>query len=155
MTRFKLTIEYDGAPFVGWQRQDNGMSVQQALEARALQAIDNGLALVNADRRRSGTLIHADTHAIGVRPAGSTPPDSAVVQAARAATRYIGRRPELVASSTDANVPMALGIPAIAIGAGGESGGMHTLHEWFENERGPEGIVRALLTILAVAGIAR
>jgi len=135
-------------------RSDDAASLA-TLELRAMQAIDKAVALVNADRRRTGAAIRAETLAIGVRPAGATPADAPLVQAARAATRYIGRRPELVASSTDANVPMALGIPAIAIGAGGESGGMHTLHEWYENERGSEGIVRALLTLLAVAGVSR
>jgi hypothetical protein len=76
------------------------------------------------------------------------------VRLARAATRAIGERPELVASSTDANVPMALGIPSIAIGGGGESGGTHTLGEWYSNERGPDGIVRALLVVAAAAGLA-
>ncbi|MGH7574336.1 MAG: M20/M25/M40 family metallo-hydrolase, partial [Longimicrobiales bacterium] len=79
---------------------------------------------------------------------------SRIVRAARAATRNVGVRPELIAASTDANVPIALGIPAIALGAGGESGRSHTTDEWFSNERGAEGIQRVLLTLLALAGIA-
>jgi di/tripeptidase len=90
---------------------------------------------------------------IGDRPSGATPVQSALVHAARAATRFLGQRIELVASSTDANVPIALGIPAIALGAGGASGRTHTTEEWYSNERGPEGIERALLTALAVAGV--
>jgi hypothetical protein len=43
---------------------------------------------------------------------------------------------------------MSLGIPAITMGAGGSGGGIHTLEEWYENEKGPEGILRAFLTIL-------
>jgi hypothetical protein len=65
----------------------------------------------------------------------------------------IGETAELVASSTDANVPIALGIPAIAVGAGGESGGTHTTEEWFTNEGGPEGVERVLLMLLGTAGI--
>jgi acetylornithine deacetylase/succinyl-diaminopimelate desuccinylase-like protein len=125
------------------------------LETRALQAIDKAVLESNSERRRGALAGRAEITMIGERPAGATPADAPVVQAARSATRFIGRRPELVSSSTDANVPMALGIPAIAIGAGGESGGTHTLHEWFENRRGPEGIVRALLILLATAGAAR
>src|SRR5690606_41432727 len=83
-----------------------------------------------------------------------SPPGSPLVRAARAATRFVGYAPELVASSTDANVPIALGIPAIAMGAGGESGGTHTLDEWYANDGGVEGLERALLTVLAVAGVA-
>ena len=53
-----------------------------------------------------------------------------------------GETAELVASSTDANVPIALGIPAIAVGAGGESGGTHTTDEWFTNEMIRVGVWR-------------
>lgn len=56
--------------------------------------------------------------------------------------------PELAVSSTDSNIPMALGIPAVTIGAGGEAGLAHTLDEWCHNEGGPEGVLRALLTVL-------
>ena len=63
------------------------------------------------------------------------------------ATRLLGVEPRLVASSTDANLPMSLGIPAITLGAGGKGGGIHTLDEWYANWRGPDGILRALLTL--------
>lgn len=123
------------------------------LERRALERIDTAVHDANTHRRRGTAGITVTVERIGQRPAGRTRPDAELVHAAKDATRYIGRRPEVVASSTDANVPMALGIPAIAIGAGGESGGMHTVGEWYDNRKGPEGIVRALLTILAVAGV--
>jgi di/tripeptidase len=90
---------------------------------------------------------------IGDRPTGRTPGDARLVLAARAATRQMGQRAELVAGSTDANVPMALGIEAIAIGAGGEAGGTHTTGEWFRNDGGPAGMARALLTVLLAAGV--
>jgi acetylornithine deacetylase/succinyl-diaminopimelate desuccinylase-like protein len=76
------------------------------------------------------------------------------VVAARAATRYTGEVAELVASSTDANVPISLGIPAIALGAGGRSGGAHTSGEWYENEGGVAGLQRLLLILLSMAGLA-
>jgi tripeptide aminopeptidase len=90
---------------------------------------------------------------IGSRPCGTTPPNAPLVQAAVEATKLLGGVPELTASSTDANVPIAFGVPAVAIGAGGRGGGVHTTHEWFENHRGARGIERALLTVLAVAGV--
>ncbi len=71
-----------------------------------------------------------------------------MVRAAVEATRLLGGKPELMASSTDANIPMSLNIPAITLGAGGGGGGIHTLEEWYHNEKGPEGIFRALLTLL-------
>ena len=120
--------------------------VDEALRAAVVEA--------NGRRRRGTRALTLEVEVIGDRPSGETPPDAALVRAARAATRFIGHTPELVASSTDANVPIALGIPAIAMGAGGESGGMHTLQEWYSNENGVEGLERALLTVLAVAGLA-
>ena len=76
------------------------------------------------------------------------------VRAAAAATRAVGETPEMVSSSTDANIAMALGIPAIALGAGGEAGGTHTLEEWYSNDKGPEGIERVMLTVLGITGLA-
>ena len=58
-----------------------------------------------------------------------------------------------MAASTDANIPMSLGIPSVTLGAGGEAGRIHTTEEWYRNERGPEGIYRGLLTALLVTGI--
>ena len=76
------------------------------------------------------------------------------MQAAAEVTRALGAAPELAGSSTDANVPMALGIPSIAIGAGGDSGGIHTTDEWYADDNGALGVERALLIILAAAGVA-
>ncbi len=90
---------------------------------------------------------------VGERPSGETPIDDHLVRSAIAATRLIGIAPELVASSTDANVPMSIGIPAITVGAGGRGGGVHTHAEWYENHEGARGIERALLITLAAAGI--
>jgi tripeptide aminopeptidase len=85
---------------------------------------------------------------IGDRPAGAVAADAFLVRAAAAATAHVGESPELVASSTDANVPLALGVPAIAIGGGGESGGTHTTAEWYRDVGSAQGIERALLTVL-------
>jgi len=71
----------------------------------------------------------------------------------RAANRALGRDAELASASTDANVPIALGIPAIALGAGGKAGDAHLATEWFENVEGALGIVRALLVTAAMAEV--
>lgn len=89
---------------------------------------------------------------IGRRPAGSTEPGDPLVLAAMEATQSLGQDAKLIGSSTDANYPMSLGIPAITMGAGGRGGGTHTLEEWYENENGPEGILRAVLTLLVLLG---
>ncbi len=94
------------------------------------------------------------TTVIGARPGGATDPDEPLVRAAIAATRSQGRNPVLTVSSTDANIPMSLGIPAITLGCGGEAGQAHTTDEWYRNVHGPAGIIRALFTVLLTAGIA-
>ncbi len=81
-------------------------------------------------------------------PGGQDRSGERLVQSALAATRAVEATPELAVSSTDSNIPMALGIPAVTIGAGGEAGLAHTLDEWCHNEGGPEGVLRALLTVL-------
>lgn len=98
-------------------------------------------------------MLKLDISVIGDRPAGRTDHETPLVSAAVAATRAQGREPILALSSTDANVPMALGIPAVTLGCGGEAGQSHTTEEWYRNVRGPEGIVRVFDTLLLVAGI--
>ena len=94
-----------------------------------------------------------EVETIGDRPGGATDEAHPLVQAAMAATRLVGEEPQLALSSTDSNVPMACGVPAITVGCGGEAGKAHTTDEWFRNTKGPDGIVRALYVILAVAGV--
>jgi acetylornithine deacetylase/succinyl-diaminopimelate desuccinylase-like protein len=106
-------------------------------------------------RRTPGTPpLQLDVQLLGDRPSGLTPRTHPLVQAALAATRAIGKEGELAAASTDANVPIALGIPAIALGAGGRAGDAHLTTEWYENDGGVTGVIRALLVAAAVAGVA-
>jgi acetylornithine deacetylase/succinyl-diaminopimelate desuccinylase-like protein len=107
----------------------------------------------NAARRNGTPPLRTRVHVIGDRPSGETSAAHPLVRAAAAITGSLGAQPELVGSSTDANVPMALGIPSIAIGAGGDSGGIHTLDEWYANDGGALGVERALLVVLAAAGV--
>jgi acetylornithine deacetylase/succinyl-diaminopimelate desuccinylase-like protein len=81
------------------------------------------------------------------------PADDPLVRAALAATRLVGRTPELATASTDANVPIGLGVPAVAIGAGGRGGGAHTAGEWFDNTDGTVGVARALTLAVTAAGL--
>jgi acetylornithine deacetylase/succinyl-diaminopimelate desuccinylase-like protein len=101
-----------------------------------------------ADSTTRGDGLELRIDDLGRRPAGSTEASNRLVQAAVEATRKLGQEPKLIASSTDANLPMSLGIPAVTLGAGGRGGKVHTVEEWFENENGPEGILRAVLTVL-------
>lgn len=90
---------------------------------------------------------------IGVRPAGKLPPNSPLLAALENADRYLGNRSRIERSSTDANLPLSQGIPAIAIGGGGQGGGSHSLDEWYDPAGRELGLKRALLTILAIAGV--
>jgi tripeptide aminopeptidase len=90
---------------------------------------------------------------IGIRPAGKLASDSPLLAALENADRYLGNRSRLESSSTDANLPLSQGIPAIAIGAGGQGGGSHSLDEWYDPAGRELGLKRALLTVLAVAGV--
>ncbi len=90
---------------------------------------------------------------VGERPSGETPVTDPLVRAALVATRALGVEAELAAASTDASAAIALGIPAIALGAGGRAGDTHQATEWYENDEGPLGILRALLVTVAIAGL--
>ena len=103
-------------------------------------------------RRTAGTPpVRLEIQLVGDRPSGITPRAHPLVQAAVAVNRALGRDAELASASTDANVPIALGIPAIALGAGGKAGDAHLATEWYENVEGALGVVRALLVTAAMA----
>ena len=88
---------------------------------------------------------------IGDRPAAALPDDSSLLQTIRAVDRLLALRTELRIGSTDANLPLSLGIPAVAIGAGGLGGGIHTLQEWYDPAGRETALRRILLTLLDTA----
>jgi acetylornithine deacetylase/succinyl-diaminopimelate desuccinylase-like protein len=123
------------------------------LEIALRGIVETAVLEANAQRARRTMGLESRIDVIGDRPCGELPPDHPLVMAAMTATRLIGRAPELATASTDANVPLSLGIPAIAIGGGGRGGDVHTLGEWYENDEGPRGIARALTVAVAAAGM--
>jgi len=90
---------------------------------------------------------------IGERPLGQTPEQSDLVQAALETTRMLGVNAQLNTASTDANLPMSLGVPAIAIGGGGTGGGAHTPEEWFDPTGRELGLQRLLALVAMQAGV--
>ena len=92
---------------------------------------------------------------IGDRPAGQTAKDAALVAGTAAAIEALGYKPQYEASSTDANAPMALGIPAITIGGGGSGGRAHSLDEWIDVEKASSvrGMSVGLAAVLVAAGM--
>jgi acetylornithine deacetylase/succinyl-diaminopimelate desuccinylase-like protein len=87
---------------------------------------------------------------IGDRPAARLPDDSALLAALRAVDRHLGLRTELRLGSTDANIPLSLGVPALSMGAGGEGGAAHTLQEWYSSKDREIALKRVLLLTLAM-----
>jgi acetylornithine deacetylase/succinyl-diaminopimelate desuccinylase-like protein len=100
------------------------------------------------NQRASGGKVSVKVREIGSRPAAALPDDSPVVQYVRSVDAHLGIRSHLDTSSTDANIPLSLGIPAVAIGAGGAGGGAHTTQEWYRPEARDLGLKRLLLTFL-------
>jgi acetylornithine deacetylase/succinyl-diaminopimelate desuccinylase-like protein len=90
--------------------------------------------------------LHIET--IGNRPAAALPDDSPLLQTLRAVDRHLTLRTEPRLGSTDANIPLSRDIPAIAIGAGGQGGGIHTLQEWYDPTGRETALRRILLTLL-------
>ncbi|HEX8847897.1 MAG TPA: M20/M25/M40 family metallo-hydrolase [Gemmatimonadaceae bacterium] len=129
---------------------------QEVIEriAREVRAcVDVALGDENARRAHGTPPLTVTVEVIGDRPGGETPASHPLVVAASEATRLVGREPELGAASTDANVPISLGIPAIALGAGGRGGSAHTMQEWFDNVDGTVGLARALTVVCCTAGV--
>ncbi len=128
-------------------------------DAHELERLDESLQVIvertlqeeNRQRLTGTAPLTLTVERVGDRPSGLTPRTHPLVQAAVAATRAVGQEHQLACASTDANVPIALGVPAVALGAGGRAGDAHLPTEWYENDKGALGIVRALLVTVAMA----
>ena len=104
-------------------------------------------ALEVENQRSSGGKVTAKIKEIGSRPGGALPEDAPILQCIRAVDAHLGIRSHLDCASTDANIPLSLGLAAISIGAGGQGGGAHTPREWFHPEGRELGLRRILLTL--------
>ncbi|MGB8064375.1 MAG: M20/M25/M40 family metallo-hydrolase [Candidatus Sulfotelmatobacter sp.] len=104
-----------------------------------------------AQKRPSG--VSCEVVVIGNRPAGELPPGARILQVLRAVDAQLNNGAQVQRASTDANIPLSLGLEAVAIGGGGSGGGAHTLQEWFDSNGRELGLKRILLTILALAGV--
>jgi tripeptide aminopeptidase len=123
------------------------------LDVTVRAALDRAADDENRRRTTGSAALHVHVQLVGDRPSGVTPRTHPLVQVAVAANHALGRDAELASASTDANVAIALGIPAIALGAGGRAGDAHLTTEWYENSDGPLGVLRALLVTVAMAEI--
>lgn len=144
-------------PFESWAEVD-----MRSESPRQLQKIDSifksslkkGLNDYNRNIKK-GPALTLVINQIGFRPSGATAEKEILIQRSLAAVRYFGLTPTLVIESTNANVPISKGIPAVTIGGGGKSNNEHSLGEWWINNKGADGIKFALLILLAEAGVAK
>lgn len=146
----------NSVPFEAWMeidmRSESPASLDE-IDGILMNAIQMALEEENA-ARLEGDPLTVDIDRIGTRPSGEIAVSAPLVQRAIAATLSLGLEPRLGRSSTDSNIPISLDVPAVTIGGGGVSGNTHSLDEWYINRNGPRGIQRALLIVLAQAGLA-
>ena len=123
------------------------------LEDFLLKSVHKSIAEENAIRAASGLGLRLEVRLIGNRPAGETSASSTLVRTAIAASRALGIEAILNRASTDANIPISLGVPSITIGTGGSFGDSHRLSEWYAPEGRDLGHKRAMLIALAMTGV--
>lgn len=142
-------------PFESWAEIDLRSGDQNKLnqiDAVFRQAVARALEEENA-KREGGSPLTVEIDRVGTRPAGRGDVNGALVQRAAAAMRTLGETPRLGISSTDANVPISLGIPAVTLSRGGVSRNAHAPSESWENIESHVGPQIVLLTLLAQAGM--
>lgn len=123
------------------------------IESALRQAMQTGLRDELAITNRPSDALTLNFRSLGARPAGRLPSDSPLLAAIRNVDRFLGNRSRTERSSTDANLPLSLGIPAVALGGGGSGGGAHTLDEWFDPTGRELGLKRLFLIALSLAGL--
>ena len=127
----------------------------EKLETAFLALVKESAAAENKARSTTEGVVNADVKLIGARPSGQTKSDAAIVQIAAASVRAAGLTPTFSYSSTDANLPISLGIPAIRLQSGGTSDHAHALDEWIDVEKtaSVRGIRVLMATIVAAANL--
>ena len=126
-------------------RSESNGRMDQLVDVLA-SAVDRARDLEN--QRATSGRVSVKTKEIGSRPAAALPDEAPILRYLRAVDSHLGIRSNLDCSSTDANIPLAMGMPALAIGAGGLGGGAHTSQEWFSPAGRDLGLKRILLTLL-------
>jgi tripeptide aminopeptidase len=142
-------------PFESWMEVDMRSESPDRLSGidSLLQgAIKKALAEENQMKRR-GSDLTVDVALVGDRPSGVQSNTLPLVQRSMASAMLLGATPRLGMSSTDSNIPISKGVPAVTIGRGGVGGGAHALDEWWINDKGHLAIQNALLILVSEAGL--
>jgi di/tripeptidase len=145
-------------PFESWMEVDIRSETKEELDKAVetfTRLMTEAVAEENRNRGTSQGRIDVDVKVIGDRPFGQIPTNAPIVQTASAVIQAFGMSPVYGLSSTDANIPMSMGIPSITLESGGTGGRNHTLDEWIDVEKtaSVKGINIALGTLLALAGL--
>jgi acetylornithine deacetylase/succinyl-diaminopimelate desuccinylase-like protein len=118
------------------------------LEVEIHRAVEDAVIEANQDAKKEHAL-EFTIDQIGDRPAGALSEQTILFENLRAVDRHFGIRTEPRIASTDANIPLSLGVPALSLGAGGDGGGIHTRNEWYDARGRELGLRRILLLLLA------
>ncbi|HET9839514.1 MAG TPA: M20/M25/M40 family metallo-hydrolase [Candidatus Angelobacter sp.] len=129
------------------------MEELQKLEDRLRECVAEAWNEAPLSYRAGESRVTLAIESIGDRPAAELPANSRVLQFVRAVDKHLRIESFPRLASTDANVPLSLGIEATTIGAGGDGGGAHTLREWFDCTHRDLGLKRILLVLLALTGV--
>src|SRR5687767_9371433 len=139
-------------PSEAWMEVDlrsGEMASLRALEKQFRQAVNEAVAQENARWNSSALTVSIDT--VGMRPAGRLPSSAPIVQAAISVSKALNLPLSFAEGSTDANLPLSLGIPAVTIDAGGRGSGAHTENETYDATDAWKGTQRAILLTIALA----
>ena len=112
-------------------------------------AVERSLERENRDVRSER--LTAKIKELGSRPGGKLPDNSPLLRTLQSVDSFLNIRARVDCASTDANVPLSMGLPAVSIGAGGQGGGAHTNQEWYQPETRALGLRRILLALAALA----
>jgi tripeptide aminopeptidase len=121
------------------------------LEVELHRAVEDVVIEANRAPRTETARVRFTIEKVGDRPAGRLPAGSELMSMVEAVDRHLAIRTEMRLASTDANIPLSLGVPAVSIGGGGQGGGIHTHGEWYDARGRDLGLKRILLLLLAAA----
>jgi len=124
--------------------------LEVALHRAVEDAVEHWNAKATSAAKGGRGLLTYRIEKIGDRPAAQLPADSPLLEALRAVDRHLGLRTDQRLGSTDANIPLSMGVPALSMGAGGDGGGAHTMAEWYSAKDREAGLKRVLLLTLAM-----
>ena len=124
------------------------------LERELHLAVEAAIAGVEAEYHWETGVLRPHIACVGNRPASDLPPDARLLHVIQAVDAHLKNPSRIHRASTDANIPLSLGIEAVALGAGGTGGGAHTIHEWYDPRGRDFGLKRILLATLALTGVA-